>query len=405
MDTPIDNIRSGKLKLHTLEQEMKPKDAVSLRRTYIEETTHSTLHSIGAYTIAEDYAVTHNIENMIGCIQIPVGVAGLLAVNGVKAKGAYYIPLATTEGALVASINRGCRAITEAGGADVRIFSDGMTRAPVFAARDIPHAADAAAWIEQHAAELKKAAESTTSHGKLIGVSVFTAGTSVYVRMKFDTGLSMGMNMATIAAEAASSIIVNKTGLRLVASSGNLCCDKKPAAVNLIEGRGKTVSAGVLLNADVLKSLSQFNYDLAVLVPAQSGLDCDRKFHGLYDPAGDFDHFVRFAHHSAAGTTPCYLVDRTSEVDVDDIRIGFFSPDGRLDYGVRDMPVNLDADRPLVVVDAHFCYGLRGIADQSVGGDEFGVHHIGPELLAYISEGDVRHILHRCEEERAVSQI
>ncbi|HJJ36686.1 MAG TPA: 3-hydroxy-3-methylglutaryl-CoA reductase, partial [Methanocorpusculum sp.] len=206
MDTPIDKIRSGTLKLHSLEQEMNPKDAVSLRRTYIEETTHASLEHIGAYTIPEDYAVTHNIENMIGCVQIPVGVAGPLKVNGAKTSGSYYIPLATTEGALVASINRGCRAISVSGGADVRIFADGMTRAPVFAARDIPHAAEAAVWIEQHISELKTAAESTTSHGKLTGIQVFTAGTSVYVRMTFDTGLSMGMNMATIAAEAASAV-------------------------------------------------------------------------------------------------------------------------------------------------------------------------------------------------------
>jgi len=255
MDTSIEKIRSGKLKLHTLEQEMNPKDAVSLRRTYIEEITRAKLDRIGGYTITEDYAVTHNIENMIGCIQIPVGIAGPLSINGSSGKGSCYIPLATTEGALVASINRGCRAISEAGGADVRILADGMTRAPVFAARDIPHAAEAAAWIESHESDLKKAAESTTSHGKLTGIAVFTAGTSVYVRMKFNTGLSMGMNMATIAAEAASNIIVNKTGLRLVASSGNLCCDKKPAAVNLIEGRGKTVSAGVFLNAEILKNI------------------------------------------------------------------------------------------------------------------------------------------------------
>ena len=255
MNTQIEKIRAGTLKLHSLEREMAPKDAVSLRRAYIEETAHTSLNHIGAYTIPEEYAVTHNIENMIGCVQIPVGVAGPLPVNGTKTSGTYYIPLATTEGALVASINRGCRAISEAGGADVRIFSDGMTRAPVFSARDIPHAAEAAAWIDNHFTELKNAAESTTSHGKLTGVRVFTAGTSVYVRMVFDTGLSMGMNMATIAAEAASAVIVDHTGLRIVASSGNLCCDKKPAAVNLIEGRGKTISAGVFLPSSVLKNV------------------------------------------------------------------------------------------------------------------------------------------------------
>ena len=255
MDTPIEKIRSGALKLHTLEQILAPNEAVSLRREYIEETVNSSLKTIGSYTIDPAYAVSHNIENMIGCVQIPVGVAGPLAVNGTAAAGTCYIPLATTEGALVASINRGCRAITQAGGADVRIFADGMARAPVFAATSIIHAADAAAWIQQNTGAIKTAAEQTTAHGKLTGISVYTAGTSVYVRMVFDTGLSMGMNMATIAAEAASHLIAEQTGLRLVASSGNLCCDKKPAAVNLIEGRGKTVSAGVFLSDEVLASV------------------------------------------------------------------------------------------------------------------------------------------------------
>ena len=222
MDTSIDKLKKGELKLHALEKEMAAADAVSLRRRYIEEETDSPLEYIGKYTIPEEYAVKHNIENMIGCIQIPAGVAGPLSVRGEYADGSFYIPLATTEGALTASVNRGCRAVSAAGGAEVRIFSDGMSRAPVFAAEDIPHAARAASWIKENIPLLKTAAEATTSHGKLTNVSVYTAGCSVYVRMVFDTGLSMGMNMATIASEAASVVIAQNTGLRPVSSSGNL---------------------------------------------------------------------------------------------------------------------------------------------------------------------------------------
>lgn len=255
MDTRLEKIKSGTLKLYALETEMNAKDAVSLRRSYIENICNIDLQSIGNYTIPEGYAVTHNIENMIGCIQIPVGIAGPLLVKGEYASDSYYIPLATTEGALAASINRGCRAVSTAGGSEVRIFGDGMTRAPVFAAQSVPHAAESATWILHNINLLKTAAESTTHHGKLNEVSVYTAGTSVYVRMKFSTGLSMGMNMATIASEAACKVIADQTGLRLVASSGNLCCDKKPAAINLIEGRGKTVSAGIFLSETILKNV------------------------------------------------------------------------------------------------------------------------------------------------------
>ena len=128
---------------------MSPNDAVAVRRAFIEMETGKKLDRIGDFSINIDRVVEKNCENMIGAVQFPVGVAGKLKVNGEYAKDEYYIPLATTEGALVASINRGCKAITLAGGADVRIQRDGMTRAPVFAAKSVVHATEAARWIEE----------------------------------------------------------------------------------------------------------------------------------------------------------------------------------------------------------------------------------------------------------------
>ncbi|MDD2318377.1 MAG: hypothetical protein PHD57_13645, partial [Desulfobacterales bacterium] len=108
MDEYISKIRSGDLKLYALEKSLPADDAVSLRRKYIEEETGTDLSAVGTYTIPIDRVVTRNIENMIGCVQIPLGVAGPLAVKGEYANGSFWLPLATTEGALVASINRGC---------------------------------------------------------------------------------------------------------------------------------------------------------------------------------------------------------------------------------------------------------------------------------------------------------
>lgn len=209
---------------------------------------------------------------MIGCVQIPLGTAGPLSVNGEYAKGSFWIPLATTEGALIASINRGCSAISKAGGADVRIFHDAMTRAPVFAAKNILHAADSVRWIEENFSAIKEAAEKTTSHGKLESISTYTAGTSVYVRMSYKTGDAMGMNMATIASEAASKIIEEATGLRLIASAGNMCCDKKPAAINAVEGRGKTVSAGVFLSDELIRTVLKTEAGLLIEVNMRKNL-------------------------------------------------------------------------------------------------------------------------------------
>ena len=272
MDNPQEMLRTGELKLYALEKYMEADEAVKIRREYIEEITGADLSSVGKYTIPIDRVVSRNIENMIGCVQIPLGTAGPLSVNGEYAKGSFWIPLATTEGALIASINRGCSAISKAGGADVRIFHDAMTRAPVFAAKNILHAADSVHWIEENFSAIKEAAENTTSHGKLESISTYTAGTSVYVRMSYKTGDAMGMNMATIASEAASKIIEEATGLRLIASSGNMCCDKKPAAINAVEGRGKTVSAGVFLSDELIRTVLKTEARLLIEVNMRKNL-------------------------------------------------------------------------------------------------------------------------------------
>lgn len=234
MDEYLKRLREGSLKLYALEKELPPEEAVRVRRRYIEEEAGVPLERVGSFTIDIERVARKNCENMIGAVQVPVGVAGPLRVNGEYAAGEFYLPLATTEGALVASVNRGCGAIARAGGADVRILRDGMTRAPVFAARNVAHAREVADWVAAHGDELARAAESTTSHGKFLGAVTTVVGTSVFVRMEFDTKDAMGMNMVTIGSEKAAEVISAATGARLVALSGNLCTDKKPAAVNEI---------------------------------------------------------------------------------------------------------------------------------------------------------------------------
>ena len=192
-------LRAGSLRLYELEKQIAPVDAVRVRREFIEHETGTTLENIGIFSIDANRAATRNCENMIGAVQVPVGVAGPLAVNGEFAKGAFWLPLATTEGALVASVNRGASAITKAGGAEVRVLHDGMTRAPVFAAESVGHAKKIADWAEAHEKELAAIAQTTTTHGEMTGLVTFIAGTSVFVRLEFDTKDAMGMNMVTIA--------------------------------------------------------------------------------------------------------------------------------------------------------------------------------------------------------------
>src|SRR5690606_37607001 len=127
----IDDLLNGRMKLHELERHLPADEAVRVRREFIERVSGASLRHIANYSIDMERASARNIENPVGVIQIPLGVAGPLKINGEHADGSYYVPLATSEGALVASVNRGCSVITASGGATVRVTGDCMTRAPV----------------------------------------------------------------------------------------------------------------------------------------------------------------------------------------------------------------------------------------------------------------------------------
>ncbi|TAJ45381.1 hydroxymethylglutaryl-CoA reductase (NADPH) [Methanofollis fontis] len=255
MEDPLARLKNGTLKLYALESEFPPVEAVRVRRNYVEAESGADLAALGSFSIGIDRVVKRNIENMIGAVQIPVGVAGPIRVNGAHASGTYWLPLATTEGALVASANRGASAITRAGGAEVRITGEGMTRAPIFAARDIVHAAEIVDWARTHHAECAAAAERTTSRGRLLSVTPYIVGTNVFLRCAYDTKDAMGMNMATIATAEIANLVERETGARLIALSGNMCTDKKPAAINMIEGRGRSVVAGIRLTNEQIASI------------------------------------------------------------------------------------------------------------------------------------------------------
>lgn len=311
-------LKDGTLKIYELEKELMPIDAIRVRRGFIEQETGTKLENLGIFSIDVDRVTKRNCENMIGTVQVPVGVAGPVLINGSCASGKYWLPLATTEGALVASVNRGCSAITKAGGADVRIIHDGMTRAPVFATESVRHAVQVGDWVKDHHDELKAAAESTTSHGKLTDIVTFVAGTSVYVRMEFDTKDAMGMNMVTIASAKVADLIAQGTGARLIALSGNMCTDKKPAAINGIMGRGRSVVAGVALTHEQIKtifktdaqSLFEVNYRKNLVGSARAGA-MGFNAHAANIVAAMFIACGQDAAHAIDGSTCITTVDQT----------------------------------------------------------------------------------------------
>lgn len=245
------------IKLHEFEKVYGDANkAAEARRQYLEKATGVRLENIGRTIIDLNTVVGRNIENVIGAVQIPVGVAGPLLVKGDYANGYFYIPLATTEGALVASVNRGAKFVTESGGARAKVLKDGMARAPLFRVPSLVDAVELVEWAMSRFEELKKVAESTTRFGKLKEIQPFIVGNYVWLRLVFSTGDAMGMNMATIASEAVAKFIQeNFPKAKLIALSGNMCVDKKANAVNFILGRGKTVVAEAVIKREVLDRL------------------------------------------------------------------------------------------------------------------------------------------------------
>ncbi len=270
----MNKLLNGELKLYEIDKFTEnTREAVDIRREFLEEKYKIQLTNIANYSLDMDEAQKRNIENPIGTIQIPVGLAGPLKINGLNTQGEFYVPLATSEGALVASVNRGCSAITEACGANVRIADDKMTRGPVIKAKSLTDALEIKDWIRDHFKELKKAAEVTTRHGKLLKIDpVVVVGRYLYPRFVFKTGDSMGMNMVTIATENALNLLTHKTGAHVVALSGNLCVDKKPSSLNLIEGRGKTLVAEVIVPKKIVENKLKTTTDAIVEVNTSKNL-------------------------------------------------------------------------------------------------------------------------------------
>ncbi|KAI1872144.1 uncharacterized protein JN550_004347 [Neoarthrinium moseri] len=204
-------------------------------------------------------------ENVIGYMPIPVGVAGPLVIDGQS----YFIPMATTEGVLVASASRGCKAINAGGGAVTVLTGDGMTRGPCVSFETLERAGAAKHWIDSEAGQtvMKNAFNSTSRFARLQTMKTALAGTNLYIRFKTTTGDAMGMNMISKGVEHALNVMATEGGfedMQIVTVSGNYCIDKKPAAINWIDGRGKGIVAEAIIPADVVKSVLKTDVDTLV---------------------------------------------------------------------------------------------------------------------------------------------
>ncbi len=196
-----------------------------------------------------------NIEHFIGTAKVPIGIAGPLVVNGEHAKGLYYVPLATTEGTLVASYNRGMKVTREAGGVHVHIIEDKMNRAPVFVFNDAGRARDFGKWVVENFEAIRTEAESTTQVGRLTGIQQFSASKMRWLRFNYTCGDAAGQNMVTRATHKACQYILSNQshGLEYFSLAGNMDTDKKHSYINYLHTRGKRVVAEITIPDRVLR--------------------------------------------------------------------------------------------------------------------------------------------------------
>ncbi|WP_439100914.1 hydroxymethylglutaryl-CoA reductase [Congregibacter sp.] len=228
-------------------------EIIEKRQRFIEETTGIELDHTKQFSF-DAQEMAGNIENMFGVVQVPIGVAGPLLINGEHAQGEFYVPMATVEGTMLASYNRGMKVIREAGGVMTTVVGQAMQRAPCFVFRNSRDARDFEQWLVENFPKIKEVAESTTSVGKLDEIEHYCAHNFVYTRFDYSTGDAAGQNMTSRATFVACEWIrENYPALKNYLLSGNFDTEKRTSSVNLLKNRGKRVTAEITIPRDVLE--------------------------------------------------------------------------------------------------------------------------------------------------------
>lgn len=263
----------GKIPGYALERTLQDTTrAVKIRRAVVSRTaaTSDTTSLLeGSKLPYENYNWDRVLgaccENVIGYMPLPLGVAGPIVIDGQS----YFLPMATTEGVLVASTSRGCKAINAGGGAITVLTGDGMTRGPCVGFETLERAGAAKVWLDSEVGQktMKNAFNSTSRFARLQTIKTALAGTYLYIRFKTTTGDAMGMNMISKGVEHALHVMAQESGfddMMIISVSGNYCTDKKPAAINWIDGRGKSVVAEAIIPGDVVRKVLKSDVDALV---------------------------------------------------------------------------------------------------------------------------------------------
>ncbi|CAN3355525.1 3-hydroxy-3-methylglutaryl-coenzyme A reductase 1 [Diutina catenulata] len=262
-------VSEGKLPLYALEKQLQDNTrAVVVRRKAMATIAQAPVLDTEQLPWADyDYDRVFGAccENVIGYMPLPVGVAGPLVIDDTS----YYIPMATTEGCLIASTMRGCKAINAGGGVTTVLTQDGMTRGPCVRFPNLKRAGAAKIWLDSDEGQstIKKAFNSTSRFARLQHIKTAIAGDLLFIRFRTTTGDAMGMNMISKGVEHSLKCMTEEFGwddMEVISVSGNYCTDKKPAAINWIEGRGKSIVAEAVVPADVVRSVLKSDVDALV---------------------------------------------------------------------------------------------------------------------------------------------
>ncbi len=232
-------------------------EAVQARWDVLELDDTAQQQILDPQTKAQMQIYKKNIENFIGTIKLPIGLAGPLRVNGLFAQGDYNIPLATSEAALVASYNRGAQLITKAGGCTAILLNEGVSRAPGFAFKNVHDAGRFSMWAISSQEKFTDIAEQTTAHGQLVDMRITVEGNHVYLIFEYSTGDAGGQNMVTIATDSVVAYIIENTPVNPEYHfvEANLSGDKKASAQSFLSVRGKKVTTEIHLSKELIKKM------------------------------------------------------------------------------------------------------------------------------------------------------
>ena len=274
--------------------DLNPK-IVSARQDYVRKFTGASPKTVFDYTL-DTHSIKGNIEHFVGAAQVPIGMAGPLRVNGEHAQGDFLIPMATTEGTLVASYNRGMKLLNMNGGVTATVVGDAMQRAPVFIFDNARQTRDFVQWLEQHFEQIKQEADASDPHVNLSYIDPILSNKFAYLRFNFTTGDAAGQNMVGRATFVACSwILARYQGIKNFFLESNLATDKKSSQINIMRTRGKRVTAEATIRKDDLRRVMRVE-------PRQIDI------HGRVSAVGSFlAGTTNTGLHSANGITAMFI--------------------------------------------------------------------------------------------------